>query len=49
KDSECAFVELKTHHEAWTGDKSIKRRFKIRNSELTGVRLNLCQLSSRIG
>ncbi|CBN77048.2 conserved unknown protein (Partial), partial [Ectocarpus siliculosus] len=36
KDSECAFVELKTHHEAWTGDKSVKRRFKIRNSELTG-------------
>ncbi|CAN0569093.1 unnamed protein product, partial [Ectocarpus sp. 12 AP-2014] len=35
-DSECAFVELKTHHEAWTGDKSVKRRFKIRNSELTG-------------
>ena len=37
KDSECAFVELKTHHEAWTGDKSVKRRFKLRNSELTGV------------
>lgn len=37
KDSECAFVELKTHHEAWTGDKSVKRRFKLRNSELFGV------------
>ena len=37
KDSECAFVELKTHHEAWTGDKSVKRRFKLRNSELVGV------------
>eukprot|EP00904_Undaria_pinnatifida_P006807 jgi/Undpi1/3256/HiC_scaffold_15.g06630.m1 len=36
KDSECAFVELKTHHEAWTGDKSVKRRFKLRNSELSG-------------
>lgn len=32
-------MELKTHHEAWTGDKSVKRRFKLRNSELTGVRL----------
>lgn len=52
-------MELKTHHEAWTGDKSVKRRFKLRNSELTGVsqvnrqnhvnrQISVCRVMSRV-
>lgn len=34
KPNDSVFMELKVHHEAWSGDRSIKRRFELKSEQV---------------